>query len=163
MQSDDSIRNRKPSEFFVDPDEDVYNTAGPLQEMPQQLYEWHYQSPEQFEDELRKLEIPPKSAAEFRRIRRIIIEQAERIRTLAWLMQSEGTGINAFESGADAYYRGLLTHLAKIERDAQKLARSVTIAAVDAGYISRVQAGKMLGVHQATVARWLKEAKESRG
>jgi hypothetical protein len=52
----------------------------------------------------------------------------------------------------------LLRSLTTISDAAQTMAQNLAIHAVQKNQLSRVQAGKILGVHQGTVARWLKEA-----
>ncbi|MGD9631609.1 MAG: hypothetical protein AB7H53_19235 [Hyphomicrobium sp.] len=57
-----------------------------------------------------------------------------------------------------SYYRLQLYRYARISQFAAAQARRVTIQGVRDKAISRKAASEILGVHQATVARWLKEA-----
>ena len=54
-------------------------------------------------------------------------------------------------------YRTALAYLHEIKQRADDDARNMALEAVQQGYLSRVEASSMLGVHQGTVARWVKE------
>jgi CRP-like cAMP-binding protein len=58
-------------------------------------------------------------------------------------------------------FTSLTEDLTGISRMAEQYAREVAIVSVRRKRISRVRAAQILGVHQATIARWLKETPES--
>lgn len=56
-----------------------------------------------------------------------------------------------------AFYRLQLKRFAKIADMSRRLAQIMAMNGVKGKYISRVQAAEILGVHQGTVARWVKD------
>lgn len=62
-----------------------------------------------------------------------------------------------------AYYRLQTILFAKVAANCRMFAEQWAVEGVQHGALSRVQAAEMLGVHQGTVARWVKDAAKNSG
>lgn len=86
---------------------------------------------------------------------------AELTRGLAYVAKSMAT-IHTVSATAKAdkvaFYRLMLGITSSVAHHMTDIIRSLAVNGVIEGAISRRLAGEMLGVHQATIARWVKEA-----
>lgn len=87
------------------------------------------------------------------------IEGVRQISLITQIVLNERMG--AQQTDATAYYRLQTLLYAQLATQTRTIAESLAIDAVRKGFMSRVQAAEILGVHQGTVARWVKQINES--